>query len=301
MQEVTTKRENRIYIGNVAVDILIVLFMIVFSIIMLYPFVNTIAVSLSSTQAISSGQVTWWPKEITTKGYEIVFGQNAIWRAYKNTIIYAGLYAIISLVVTSMISYALTIEEFFLRKPLTIFLLVTMFFSGGTIPTYLLIRNLNLMNTVWALVLPNAVSAYNVFVYRAFYRGISPEIRDAARIDGASEFGILLRIYVPLSKALYATFGLFAIVGIWNGYYDALLYLKDDTMHPIQMVLRKILFTSGAGGTFDGVTEMVQQGNIDPKNVQYASIVATIGPILLVYPFLQKHFTAGMQLGAVKG
>jgi putative aldouronate transport system permease protein len=296
------KNKNQIHIGSYTFDVFLVIIMAAIAIIMIYPFINVIAISLSSNAMISSGKVTWLPKEINVKGYEIVFGQNAIWTAYKNTIIYAIAAAIVNLLLTSMIAYAMMQQDFVLRKPLTIFLLITMFFSGGTVPTYLIVKNLGLMNTLWALVLPNAISAYNVFVYRSFYKGISPEIREAARVDGASEYNILFRIYMPLSKALYATFGLFSVVGIWNSFFDALLYIKDENKQPIQMILRKILFTSGAaGGTFDGVSELMQRGTINPKNVKYDCIIATIGPILLVYPFIQKYFAQGMQLGAVKG
>ncbi|MFV0504928.1 MAG: carbohydrate ABC transporter permease [Lachnospirales bacterium] len=296
------KKKNQIHIGSYSVDVFLVLIMTLICIVMIYPFANIVAISLSSSAQISTGSVTWLPKEFNIEGYKIVFGQNDIWVAYKNTIIYAIVATAINLFCTSMIAYSLMVKDFVLRKHITIFLLITMFFNGGTVPTYLVISKLNLMNTMWALVLPNAISAYNVFVYRAFYKGISTEIREAARVDGANERTILFKIYVPLSKALFATFGLFSAVYIWNSYFEALLYIKDANKQPIQMILRQVLFTSGAdGGTFDGVNEMVQNGVINPKNVQYACIVATIGPILLVYPFIQKHFTQGMQIGAVKG
>lgn len=296
------KIKNKIHIGSYTFDVFLVILMIGISIIMIYPFINIIAISLSSSKMISMGAVTWWPKEFNLKGYEIVFGQNNVWIAYKNTIIYVVVGTTINLFLTSMIAYALMLNDFVFRKPLTILLLITMFFSGGTVPTYLAVQKFHMIDTLWALVLPNAVSAYNVFVYRAFYRGISSEIREAAMVDGASNFRILFRIYMPLSKALYATFGLFSAVAIWNNFFDALLYIKDSAKQPIQMILRQILFASGAaGGTFDGVSEMMQKGIINPKNVQYACIIATIGPILLVYPFIQRYFAQGVQIGAVKG
>ncbi len=296
------KVNNKIHVGSYAFDIILVIVMIAIAIVMIYPFLNIIAISLSSNAMISSGKVTWWPKNLNLRGYEIVFGQSDIWIAYKNTIIYAALGTAINLLLTSMIAYALMRKDFVLRKPITIMLLITMFFTGGTVPTYIIISKLKLLNSMWALVLPNAVSAYNIFVYRAFYKGISTEIREAAMVDGASEFRILFRIYMPLSKALYASFGLFSVVFIWNSFFEALLYIKDEAKQPIQMILRKILFTSGAaGGTFDGVSEMVRNGAINPKNVQYACIIATIGPILIVYPFVQKYFAQGVQIGAVKG
>jgi putative aldouronate transport system permease protein len=151
------------------------------------------------------------------------------------------------------------------------------------------------------LILPGALSAYNVFVYRAFFKGISSEVREAAKIDGAGEFHILLRIYVPLSKALYASFGLFAIVGMWNSYYDALLYIDDQKLQPIQMILRKIVFTSTGSGDMATATEMLRNGQINTLNIQYACIVAVTLPIMCIYPFLQKYFAQGVQVGAVKG
>ena len=294
------KMKNQIYVGSRLFDAALIVFMAVLGLIFVYPFLNVIAVSLSSNQMISTGQVTWFPKEFNTLGYELLFAEANIWGAYYNTIVIAIGATAFSLTLTSLLAYVLMLRDFVLRKPLTIYLLITMFFSGGTVPTYLLIMDLGLINSWWSLILPNAVSAYSVFVYRAFYRGISYEIREAARIDGAGEFRILLSVYVPLSKALYATFGLFSLVGVWNSFYDALLYIRDQGRQPIQMVLRKIVFTSGTS-TMTEITDMLNNGLLNAKNVQYACILATIGPILLVYPFLQKYFAQGMQLGAVKG
>ncbi len=301
MQKATAKKvKNKIYIGSRTFDVILILFMLGFCVIMLYPFLNVIAISLSSRRMISSGMVSWFPREFTTVGYSLLFEEASIWRGYANTFIIAIGATAVNLVLTSTLAYTMSINDFVLKKQLSVFLLVTMFFSGGTVPTYLLIQKLNLMNNWWSLILPNAVSAYNVFVYRAFYKGISSEIREASRIDGAGEIKILTRIYLPLSKALYATFGLFAMVNVWNSYYEALLYIKDGSKQPIQMILRKIVFTSGLSD-MTGTTEMLNNGELSALNVQYACIIATIGPILLVYPFIQKYFAQGMQLGAVKG
>lgn len=230
---VRTTRKNKIHYGSRVFDVALIILMAMVSIVFLYPFLNVIAVSLSSNQMISTGQVSFFPKEIILEGYKMLFQEQNIWGAYFNTIIIALGSTAVNLVCTSGIAYALTYPNFVLKKFLTVALLITMFFGGGTVPTYILIQNLHLMNTWWALILPNAVLAYNVFVYRSFYNGISTEIREAAKIDGASEFRILAGIYVPLSKALYATFGLFSIVNVWNSYYDALLYIKTDKLLPI--------------------------------------------------------------------
>jgi putative aldouronate transport system permease protein len=294
------KQSNKIYIGSRAFDVFLVLLMIVISIIFLYPFLNVIATSLSSNRMITTGQVTFYPKEFHLDGYKALFKDENILGAYWNTIVIAVGSMILSLAMNSLMAYVLMIPDFVLKKPISVLLLITMFFSGGTVPAYLLIQNLGLYNSWWSLILPNAVSAYNIFVYRSFYQGISPAIREAARIDGASEFQILTRVYVPLSKALYATFGLFAVVGVWNSYYEALLYISDPDKQPIQMLLRKIVFTSGTSSMADA-QQMISNGNLNSLNVQYACVIATIGPILLVYPFIQKYFAQGVQVGAVKG
>jgi putative aldouronate transport system permease protein len=201
-----------------------------------------------------------------------------------------------------MIAYSLCVKDFMARKFLTIYLAITMFFSGGMITTYLLIRNLKMFNTAWAMTLPVAISAYSVFVYRAFMQGISMQLRESAKIDGANDIVILFRIYLPLSKALLATFGLFSVVYHWNSWYPALLYLRDRNLHPIQMVLREVLFVSGAeGGTFDRVSEFVTTRELHPKNVQMACVMATTAPILVAYPFIQKHFMKGIMIGSIKG
>ena len=294
------KHNNKVQIGSRAFDVFLIVFMIIVSLIFLYPFLNVIATSLSSNRMITTGQVTFFPREFHLDGYKALFKDENILGAYWNTIVIAVGTMIVSLVLNSLMAYVMMAPEFVLRKPLSIILLITMFFSGGTVPTYLLIQNLGLYDSWWSLILPNAVSAYNIFIYRSFYQGISPEIREAARIDGASEFQILTKIYVPLSKALYATFGLFSVVGVWNSYYEALLYIKDPAKQPIQMLLRKIVFTSGTANMSDA-QQMISNGNLNSLNVQYACVIATIGPILLVYPFIQKYFAQGVQVGAVKG
>lgn len=292
--------KNKIHIGNRSADIILIVIMCLLMVTILYPFINIISISMSSPSAITTGKVSWLPVGFNLKGYEMVFGDPKIWRAYGNTILYATLGTALNLIFTAMISYSLMVKEFVLRKPMTVFLTVTMFFNGGMVPSYILIQNLGLMDSIWSVVLPGCVSAYNIFIYRSFFKGISPEIREAAFVDGAGEARILFSIYMPLSKALFATFGLFSLVTYWNMWFEPLLYLKTDTKQPIQMILRQILFTSGAAG-MNGAQELMNQQLVNPKNIQYACIIATIAPIMIVYPFLQKYFEQGMMVGAVKG
>ena len=294
------KTKNKIYIGSRTFDVVLIIIMAALSVIFIYPFLNVLAISLSGNGMIVTGQVTFYPKDIILEGYRMLFKEENILRAYMNTIIIAAGGTLLTLTLTSLLAYVMMVPDFVLKKPLSYFLLITMFFNGGTVPGYILIRNLGLYNTWWALILPGAVSAYNVFVYRAFFKGISLELREAARIDGASEFAILTRIYVPLAKALYATFGMMSVVGTWNSYFSALLYIEDTKMQPIQMVLRRIVFTSGIDNMSD-TQEMITSGKLNQLNVQYACVIMTMGPILLAYPFAQKYFVKGMQVGAVKG
>lgn len=296
------KRKNKIRIGNITFDIILIALLLLFCVIILYPFLNVVAISLSSSGAITRGDVGLLPVEPTFKGYEIVFGQETIYTSYAWTLWYAVLNTVLSVSLTACLGYSLSVPGFVLNKPLSVMLLVTMFFSGGTVPAYLNIKNLGLMDTTWALVLPGCVSAWNVFMYRSFFKGISHEIREAALIDGAGEMRILISIILPLSKALIATFSLFAVVGMWNSYFSALLYIKDQARMPIQMILRSIIFSNSLTASFGGDTaNMITDGSLNPLNVQYACLMATIAPLLLIYPFIQKYFEQGMQVGAVKG
>ncbi|MBQ8554541.1 MAG: carbohydrate ABC transporter permease [Clostridia bacterium] len=296
------KRKNKIRIGNITFDVILIALLLLFCVIILYPFLNVVAISLSSSGAITRGDVSLLPVEPTFKGYEIVFGQETIYTSYAWTLWYAVLNTVLSVSLTACLGYSLSVPGFVLNKPLSVMLLVTMFFSGGTVPAYLNIKNLGLMDTTWALVLPGCVSAWNVFMYRSFFKGISHEIREAALIDGAGEMRILISIILPLSKALIATFSLFAVVGMWNSYFSALLYIKDQARMPIQMILRSIIFSNSLTASFGGDTaNMITDGSLNPLNVQYACLMATIAPLLLIYPFIQKYFEQGMQVGAVKG
>ena len=297
-----THKKNKIKVGGLAFDIFNVVLMIILSIIFLYPFINIIAMSFSQVGPITRGEVTWYPMGFNVEGYKIVFGQGQVWRAYGNTIILVVGGTLINVLCTSMIAYALAIPDFWLKKPLNVLLVITMFFGGGMVPSYLLINNLGMMDTYWALIIPGSVAAYNVFVYRSFFKGISLTLREAAYLDGANDIRILFQIYLPLSKALLATFGLFAAVGHWNSWLAPTMYLKQISSYPIANFLRQVLFVSGAQGSgFDGVNELVSSGLVHPKNVQYATIIAAIAPILCVYPFIQKYFTKGVMIGAVKG
>ena len=199
---------------------------------------------------------------------------------------------------TSLVAYSLSVSTFSGRKVITIFLTVTMFFSGGMVPSYLLMQRLGLMNTIWAMVLPG-ISAYNVMVYKTFFKQLPSSLKEAAKVDGAGHFRILFTIVLPLSKALLATMALFSIVGHWNSYLNAVLYLKSKDKHPIQMLLRSLLITLEMSED-EGMRLMAEQVTTNTRTVKGAGVMIAMIPILCVYPFMQKYFAKGVMVGSVK-
>lgn len=284
--------------GSRLFDILNYTFMLFLVVIMVYPLLNVISISLSHPDFISLGQVSWYPKGFNIKGYELILSKPQLYISYRNTIMYATVGTLITLLLTSLMAYPLAIG-FQGKKFITIFLTVTMFFGGGMIPTYLLIKDLHMLNTFWVMVIPGSVGAFNVFIYRSFFQGIPAELREASLIDGASDLGILFRIYLPLSMALLATFALFSIVGFWNEWFNSLIYLKDESRYPLQMFLRSLIVDDT--GTNGSLKEMFINREVNPKNVTMAAIIITLAPILCIYPFVQKYFVKGALVGSVKG
>ncbi|MDO3411788.1 carbohydrate ABC transporter permease [Saccharibacillus sp. CPCC 101409] len=293
-------------LGSRAFDVVNVLIMLFILVVVLYPILNIVATSLSSARYISAGSVTIWPKGFSTQAYTTVFQDPYIFKGYLNSILYAAGSTGIMLLFTALMAYPLTIPGFAAKKFLTIFLMVTMFFGGGLIPTYLLMRNLHLLDTIWVMILPGAISAYNVFLFRTFFMNIPSELKDSAYIDGANDMVVLFRIVLPLSKALFATFALFGLVGSWNSWFEALIYLRDQDKYPLQMVLRNYLFTLDTtaiqGRVGGGSVAINAPGSaLDPKAVRMSVIIITMFPIMCIYPFFQKHFNQGIFVGSVKG
>jgi len=276
--------------------------MVFIIVVMIYPLLHVFAMSLSSTAQMDLGNITVYPLGFDTEGYKFIINNPQFWNSYKNTLLYVVVGTPISLLFTSLIAYPLAMKEFVLRKPLSIFLAITLFFNGGLIPTYLVIQSLGLINTIWALVLPGAVTTFNVIIYRTFFQSIPIEMRESAFMDGANDLTILFRIYMPLSKALLATFGLFSIVGIWNDWFDPLIYFNNVTMYPIALYLEQMIvqgnFTQGAGGNLaaDAINNLL----VSPVTIQMAVVVVAMLPVLILYPFAQRYFTKGILIGAIK-
>ncbi len=290
-------------IGGMFFDWFNCIFMIFIMIVMLYPILNVLAVSLSSSEAITSGEVSWYPIGFNINSYKTVLTNSEIFTAYKNTIVYAVVGTAISLLFTILAAYAMAINGFVLNKVFNRLLVFTMIFNGGLIPTYLVIKGLHLLDTLWVMVLPGCVTAYNLFICRTFFKGISPSLRESAQLDGANDFLVCFRIYVPVSLPVLCTIGLFVIVGHWNSWFNALMYLNDEKRYPLQMILRKIVINDDVrGGAYadSQMSSMMESLNVHPKNVQMASVMVAMIPILCVYPFLQKYFVKGVMLGSVK-
>ena len=261
--------------------------MLVIAAVMLAPIIYVVCVSFSLGSEIQKGGLFLWPHGFTLEGYKKVLQDHMIVRSYINTVIYAFSHTALVIILTALTAYPLTIK---------------VFFSGGAIPTYLLMKELHLINNPLVMVVPFVVTAYNLILFRTFFEGIDPCMRESARIDGAGEFRILIQIIMPLSKAIIAAVSLFTIVGKWNDWYSALIYLNSEAYYPVQMILRKILFNSTVFAQMDpSVMQMFRNSTITPANIQMATIVVIMLPIMCIYPFIQKYFAAGVMVGGVKG
>ncbi|EHB50147.1 carbohydrate ABC transporter permease [Paenibacillus lactis] len=264
----------------------------------LYPFIYMLAVSLSDSAAIASGTVWLWPKGFNLDMYRYVFEDGRVLKGYQNTFIYVVLGTAISLMVTALGAYSLSKTKMVMGKPILMMIVFTMFFNGGMIPTFLVVKELGFVNTVWGMVLPGAVGTWNLLIMRTFFMGMPQELEESGKIDGLSEVGIFFRIVLPLSKPVLATIGLYYAVGMWNNFMGPLLYLRDADLQPLQVILRNIVLSgqfTGTDGPVVGDIVVVEDG------LKFATIMVSTVPILLVYPFIQKYFVKGALIGSVKG
>lgn len=282
-------------------DILNKIFLSVIVIIIVYPLIFVISASISDPSAVNSGKMWLWPVDITFAGYERVFQNEDIWRGYKNTIIYTVVGTVLHLFVLLPCAYALSRKELVGKKILLWFILFTMLFNGGLIPTYLVIKALGMLDTMWAIVIPNVVGAWSILVARTFFQqNIPDQLVEASKIDGASDFYIFRKVVLPLSLPIVAVMALFHAVGLWNQYFNALIYLSDRDLYPLQLILREILVVNQMqmteGGGTQSLVETVQAGSL----IKYAVIIVSSLPLLIVYPFLQRYFVKGVLIGSIK-
>ena len=274
----------------------VVLLLIIFC--TLYPFINVIAQSFSDETSINAGQVTLYPQGFNVDTYKTVISDKMFWINYKNTVVYTIVGTTISMILTTMFAYALSKRRLKGRRFLTLFAVFTMFFNGGLIPNYVLINSLGFDNTMWAIVIPGAISIYNMLIMKSFFENVPVELEEAASIDGLGTYGILWKIILPLSKAVMATMILFYAVSYWNSWFSAFLYLDKKELFPVTIYLRNLI-KGATGGLGAGATSADSLTQIS-ANIKSVTMVLTILPILVVYPFVQKYFVSGVMLGSVK-
>lgn len=270
----------------------------------LYPVYFVVIASVSDPTLVATGRVSFWPRGLSSFGYEQIFADQRIWTGYRNTVVYTLVGTTLNLVVTLPAAYALSRPEFRARRPLMFLFAFTMFFSGGLIPTYLLYRDLHLLDNWLVFVLPSAVNVYNLIIARAFFETTLPgELFEAAMLDGASYLTFFRRIALPLSMAIISVTGLYYLVQHWNDFFTGLVFVRDASKQPLQIVLRDILisnqaFAGGAGGAGGSGGSYAQQY---ADQIKYAVIVVSTLPVIVLYPFLQRYFEKGVMIGAVKG
>lgn len=290
-------------------DICINIFMLLLILLIAYPLYFTVIASLSDPSAVAGGKISWRPVGFTLNAYEYIMEYKKIWAGYANTIYYTVLGTLFNIILTIPASYAVSKKQMPGRNVIMTLFLITMYFGGGMVPTYLLIKNMGLLNTRMVLIILGGVSVYNLIVSRVYFSTSIPEsLYEAAEIDGAGEIKKFLSIAIPLAKPIIAVMVLYYAVGHWNSYFNALLYVRDRSLHPLQLVIREILILNE-----DIVGEILAQGDISAEELmgavnrqktaytmKYAVVFITSAPLLAIYPFIQKYFVKGVMIGAVK-
>lgn len=273
-----------------------------FTLSILYPLVYVVSASFSSAEALLTGQVVLWPVKPTLSGYELIFNNKMILTGYVNSLLYAVAGTVLSVAMTVMGAYALTKKELVGRSFFVFAFVFTMLFGGGLIPTYMVVRSVGFIDTVWSLLIPNCVVVFHLIIMITFYRtGVSQEILEAAEIDGCGHIQSLFRIAVPLSRPIIAVLCLFCAVAIWNTYFDALIYIRSQRLYPLQLVLRDILIQNQIKASdFSNMERYMRLRNV-LEVMKYSTIVVASLPVLIAFPFVQKHFAKGVMIGSLKG
>ncbi len=270
-------------------------------VIVLYPLIFVLSASFSNPEQVMNGEMWLWPVGFTLEAYKEVFNYGSVWVGYKNTIIYSVVGTFINIVLTTLAAYPLSRKDLPGRNIFMFLITFTMFFHGGLIPTYLIVRDLELVNTMWALIIPNAIATYNLIVMRSYFQTSIPwELQEASLIDGCSNTRLLVRIILPLSKPILAVMVLFYAVSHWNAYFNALIYLRDAELYPLQLILREILIVSQTIDTSGGDLGMSEKLLLG-ESIKYALIIIASIPVLIMYPFVQRHFVKGVMIGSIKG
>ena len=297
-QHIKTSKGDKLYLG------IVYTFLGVFTLCVLYPLIYVLSCSFSSPEALVQGRVFFLPVEFGFQGYQAVFKNDQVWSGYLNTIIYTVAGPLVGVAVTITGADVLSRREFPARKGITALFMITMFFGGGTIPTYLWLKDLHMLNTMWAIILPGAFNVWMAIIGRTFIQSSIPEeLFDATSLDGGDYIQYFMRVILPLSKPILAVISLNFALGHWNSYYSALLYLNDASKYPLQIVLRNILIQNTVdltNMTSVDVNSMLQNQYLS-ELLKYSLIIVSSLPLLIVYPFIQKYFIKGVMVGSVKG
>ncbi|PYG85840.1 putative aldouronate transport system permease protein [Ruminiclostridium sufflavum DSM 19573] len=286
-------------ISNRIFDFFVIIITVIAALLCLLPLVNVFATSLSSNSAILASKVYLLPVETTFESYKAIFKDASMIRSLIFTVFLTIVYTLVGMILTICAAYPLTKKRLKGRNIILLMIIFTMYFSGGLIPDYILIKNLNLLDKMWSLVLPGAISAYNLIVLKSFFTSLPESLEESAILDGCNDIGVLFRIVLPLSKPVLATLSLFYAVGKWNSFMDALFYINDTKLYPLQLKLYQIIVNS------QGIDASIGEGNMSqnvlPESLEAACVIFATVPILLVYPWLQKYFVTGIMVGSVKG
>lgn len=274
--------------------------LVLFTLIILIPLFYILLASFLDPNALLQKGLALSASDWTLEGYRRIFQNDAIVRGFFNAFLYSAVFALVTVVTSILAAYPLAIDGFKGKQIFMVFFLITMFFNGGLIPTYLVIKDLGMLNTIWAIVLPGAVSVFNIILARTYFKSIPKELFEASRIDGASDLHIFFKIVVPLAKPIILVLALYAFVGQWNSYFDAMIYLEDPAMHPLQLVLRSILIQNEVQpGMISDQLAMAELKKVS-EMIKYSSIIISSLPLLIMYPFFQKYFEKGAMVGSIK-
>jgi putative aldouronate transport system permease protein len=284
-----------------AFDFVIYVIAAIIIIIVLYPLLFIVSASFSDPSKVLNGDVWLLPKGVTLEAYKSILHNDKIWTGYRNTIVYTVVGTLINIIMTILAAYPLSRPDLPGRGKIMVLITLTMFFGGGLIPTYMLVKELGMVNTMWALIVPGAIATYNLIVMRTYFQSSIPwELQEAAHMDGCSNWRLLFSIILPLSKPILAVMVLFYAVGHWNSYFAALIYIRDEALHPLQLVLREILMISQSAGIEGGSVGLEDQILL-AESIKFAVIIVSTLPVLIMYPFVQRHFVKGVMIGSLKG
>lgn len=290
---------NNMSLGERIFEVFNILFLLLLCLVTLYPFIYVLFASLSEPAwVVQQRGLIWHPSGLNLEAYRLVFDNPMITSGYLNTLFIVSAGTCLNVFMTALGAYGLSRQNVMWKNPIMFFIVFTMFFSGGLIPSYLLVTGLGMLDSLWALIIPGAVSAFNLIIMRTAFQSIPHSLEESAKLDGANDFTVLIRIILPLSMPVIAVMILFYGVGHWNSWFGAMIYLRDRELYPLQLVLREILITNSTDSmlTSAGTADKMPIG----ETIKYATIIVATVPILLLYPFLQKYFVKGVMIGAIK-